>query len=101
VVSFEEKPEHPKSSFVATCLYYFPKETLGFLHKYIADPKTSKDAPGNYMRWLMQHDTVYGFALKDNNWHDIGHFEAYKEVVINELKRQDKEAIAKFSLDQN
>ncbi len=81
VVSFEEKPAKPKSTHVATCLYYLPKRTLKLLDRYIADPKTSKDAPGNYIRWLMEHDTVFGFALEDGNWHDIGHFDSYKEVV--------------------
>ena len=81
VVSFEEKPDHPKSTCVATCLYYFPKETLALLHKYVLDPKTSKDAPGNYIRWLLGEDTVYGFTLRKGHWHDIGHFDSYKEVV--------------------
>jgi glucose-1-phosphate thymidylyltransferase len=81
VVSFEEKPVHPRSSCVATCLYYFPKQTLKLLYRYAADPRTVKDAPGNYIRWLMQKDRVYGFALKKGNWHDIGHFDSYKEVV--------------------
>lgn len=81
VVSFQEKPSRPKSSCVATCLYYFPAENLPFLKKYMDDKTTSKDAPGNYIRWLMQHDRVYGYALKQGHWHDIGRFEAYQEVV--------------------
>lgn len=81
VVSFEEKPARPRSSYVATCLYYFPKETLEFLFRYAADPKTLKDAPGNYIRWLMQKSSVYGFMLGHGHWHDIGHFDSYQRVV--------------------
>ncbi len=81
VSSFEEKPARPKSTLVATCLYYFPKATLALLKKYVFDPKTSKDAPGNYIRWLFGEDRVYGFTLKQGHWHDIGHFDSYKEVV--------------------
>ncbi|PIY83931.1 MAG: hypothetical protein COX96_00210 [Candidatus Omnitrophica bacterium CG_4_10_14_0_2_um_filter_44_9] len=81
VSSFEEKPLKPKSTLVATCLYYFPLETLSLLEKYIHDPKTSKDAPGNYIRWLLGQDRAYGFTLSKGHWHDIGHFESYKEVV--------------------
>jgi glucose-1-phosphate thymidylyltransferase len=86
VSSFEEKPERPKSTLVATCLYYFPQETLSLLKKYVDDPKTSKDAPGNYIRWLCGADAVYGFVLKKGHWHDIGHFDSYKEVV-NQFNR--------------
>ncbi len=81
VSCFEEKPPKPKSTLVATCLYYFPQPTLSFLEKYILDLKTSKDAPGNYIRWLLGQDRVYGFTLSKGHWHDIGHFDSYKEVV--------------------
>ncbi len=91
VVSFEEKPKHPKSSLVATCLYYFPKATLGLLRQYVKDPSTIKDAPGNYMRWLMKKSIVYGFVLSRGHWYDIGHLDSYKEVVkqynTNTLKK--------------
>ena len=81
ITSFEEKPLEPKSTCVATCMYYFPKETLALLGKYMEDPKTKKDAPGNYIRWLMEHDSVYGVVLEEGHWHDIGHFDSYREVV--------------------
>jgi glucose-1-phosphate thymidylyltransferase len=81
VLSFEEKPLRPRTSCVATCLYFFPAATLPLLKRYMADQTTSKDAPGNYIRWLMQHDRVYGHALKEGNWYDIGRFDAYRDVV--------------------
>ncbi|HQP91078.1 MAG TPA: nucleotidyltransferase family protein [Candidatus Omnitrophota bacterium] len=87
VVSFEEKPARPKSTCVATCMYYFPKETLSLLNKYMNDPETKKDAPGNYIRWLMQNDKVFGDVIEDGRWHDIGHFDSYKEVVIQYRNR--------------
>jgi glucose-1-phosphate thymidylyltransferase len=81
VVSFEEKPDRPKASSVATCFYYFPARTLPMLERYMRDPRTPKDAPGNYIRWLMEKDKVYGFSLKQGHWFDIGHFDSYKDVV--------------------
>jgi glucose-1-phosphate thymidylyltransferase len=81
VIDFQEKPARPKSTLVATCLYYYPAETLELLEKYVLDRSTSKDAPGNYIRWLLDQDAVYGFTLKKGNWYDIGHFDSYKEVV--------------------
>jgi glucose-1-phosphate thymidylyltransferase len=81
VVSFEEKPARPQSTLVATCLYYLPKRVLALLARYMADPSTSKDAPGNFIRWLMIHDRVMGGCLARGHWFDIGHLNSYKKVV--------------------
>lgn len=81
IIGFEEKPARPKSTLAATCLYYFPRRTLTLLNAYMDDPKTSKDAPGYYIRWLLKADQVYGFALKQGHWYDIGHLDFYKDVV--------------------
>lgn len=81
VVRFEEKPDRPASTLVATCLYYFPASTLGDLKVYALDKTTSNDASGNYIRWLMERSRVYGFALKQGHWVDIGHLDSYKQVI--------------------
>lgn len=81
VTHFEEKPAKPRSTTVATCLYYFPAQTHKYLKAYVSDPLTSKDAPGNYIRWLMEKSGVFGFTLEKGHWYDIGHFDSYKEVV--------------------
>ena len=78
LVSFEEKPRSPKSSLVAICLYYFPKESLRYIFDYIED-KQNTDAPGQYIRWLYKKRPVYGFAFK-GIWHDIGHLDYYNRV---------------------
>ena len=78
---FEEKPKHPRSTLAATCLYYFPAETLPLLKSYARDETTSNDASGNYIRWLMERQEVYGFPLRQGHWFDIGHLDLYKEVV--------------------
>lgn len=83
VVMFEEKPQKPKSTLIATCLYYFPKETIKFLGRYIHDSAMSNDASGNYIRWLLKVDDVLAFVLKGTRWYDIGHLDSYKEVVAN------------------
>ncbi len=81
VGSFEEKPGHPKTALIATCLYYFPKETINFLSRYCHDRAMSNDASGNYIRWLLKVDKVRAFVLKNTHWYDIGHMDSYKEVV--------------------
>lgn len=81
VISFEEKPARPKSTLAATCLYYFPKESLAYLKEYIKDRDTSNDAPGNYIKWLMKKTGVSGFPIRRGHWFDIGHLGSYKEVL--------------------
>ncbi|MFB3919095.1 nucleotidyltransferase family protein [Candidatus Velamenicoccus archaeovorus] len=81
VVRFEEKPERPASTLVATCLYYFPASTLQDLEVYAQDKTTSNDASGNYIRWLMEKGRVYGLVLKQDHWVDIGHLDSYKQVI--------------------
>lgn len=83
VSSFEEKPDKPKSTLIATCLYYFPQETIKFLDQYFNDCAMSNDASGNYIRWLLKVDKVMAFVLKGTRWYDIGHLDSYKEVVVD------------------
>ncbi|MCK5579655.1 MAG: nucleotidyltransferase family protein [Candidatus Omnitrophica bacterium] len=78
IVSFEEKPEKPKSSLIAMCFYYLPKETLTFIHDYLV--ATGKpDKAGDYIHWLVQEKEVYGFQFR-GKWYDIGSIEAYHEA---------------------
>lgn len=83
VKCFKEKPQRPETSLVATCLYYFPRQTLGLLREYTLDERTSNDASGNYIRWLLARDEVCGHVLKRGHWYDIGHFDSYRQVVAN------------------
>lgn len=78
IISFEEKPKKPKSTLVSTCIYHFPKEKLYLLGRYFSASE-KKDAPGNYIKWLVENDEVYAFTFKDA-WYDIGSRESYEEV---------------------
>ena len=79
VLSFQEKPEAPKSTLVAMCLYHFPIEKLGLINRYLRMHKHSRDTVGLYINWLTKEDRVYGFNFKVS-WHDIGHFHTYKKL---------------------
>ncbi len=35
LIDFKEKPENPKSTLIAMCLYYFPKEKLRLIKEYL------------------------------------------------------------------
>jgi glucose-1-phosphate thymidylyltransferase len=78
VVSFEEKPQRPKSTLIAMCLYYFSKPSLKMLSQYIEESEKT-DKAGDYIRWLSEKQTVYGYQF-EGKWFDIGSLESYREA---------------------
>ena len=44
IISFQEKPKNPATSLIAMCLYYFPKQTVGFLEEYLSESKAVESA---------------------------------------------------------
>jgi glucose-1-phosphate thymidylyltransferase len=81
IASFEEKPAEPKSSLIAMCFYFLPKETLGLIGRYIKETNKA-DKAGEYIKWLKENDTVYGFTFK-GKWFDIGSIESYNDAQAN------------------
>ena len=79
VREFLEKPSHPPSSIVATCVYFFPKETLPLLKEYVEKFRAKTDAAGNYICWLLGKIKVYAFVFS-GPWLDIGQIDTYKEA---------------------
>ncbi len=81
---FVEKPKRPSTSIIATCIYFFPKESLRYFNEFI-DEEKNKDASGNYIAWLIKKTNVYGYVFK-GKWFDIGSREVLNklEVKINE-----------------
>lgn len=84
VISFQEKPKDPASSLINMCLYYFPKETLGFLAEYLKE-SNAVDAAGSYIKWLSEKKNVYGFQFS-GKWYDIGSIESLEEARAHFLK---------------
>ncbi len=70
ITEFVEKPKRPESTLAAMCIYYFPKEKLRLINTYLKTGK-DKDAPGHYISWLVENDSVYGYKL-EGEWFDIG-----------------------------
>jgi len=78
IIDFEEKPEKPKSTLVSTGIYYFPREKLRLIKRYVESQDKKLDAPGYYIGWLSRTDTVYGFKFSED-WCDIGDIESYRD----------------------
>lgn len=78
VIAFEEKPKQPTSTLVAKCLYFFSKEDLSLISKYLSSGGTT-DAPGHYIAWLCQRTPVYGYTFC-GKWYDIGNQAVYKKA---------------------
>lgn len=79
VIDFQEKPLMPKTTLVAMCLYYFPKEKLGLIREYLKKKNTKYDATGFYIDWLRKNIPIYGFVF-NGRWYDIGDPKFYKEA---------------------
>lgn len=85
VISFQEKPPRPFSSFVATGFYLYPPSVIGLIQHYLED-KNNRDAPGYFIEWLYKRTDIYGFVF-DNAWYDIGSIESYNQVNERFLKK--------------
>jgi glucose-1-phosphate thymidylyltransferase len=85
ILDFQEKPKEPKSTLAATAVYFYPKEKLKELREYM-ETDLSKDAPGNFIKWLSTKEDVYGYVFSEK-WYDIGD--------KSSLKKADKELTEK------
>jgi len=85
LLAFEEKPQNPKSSYVAMCLYYFPENKLGDIALYLGQAHNKKDEIGNYFDWLHKIEDVYAHVFK-GHWFDIGNHIVYKKAQEYFLK---------------
>ncbi|MEW6008686.1 MAG: nucleotidyltransferase family protein [Candidatus Omnitrophota bacterium] len=75
IIDFKEKPREPKSSLVAMCLYFFPKERLFLIDRYLKSNKKT-DAIGHYISWLIKKGEAYGYIFS-GEWFDIGDKKQY------------------------
>ena len=73
-VEFLEKSPAPKSTLISLGIYFFPRQKLQLIEKYIAE-KNNPDKMGFFLMWLMQHEKVLGHVYIEK-WFDIGWIEA-------------------------
>lgn len=75
VLSFEEKPEYPRSNLAAPPIYLYRSETLGAIQTYL-DEGGNPDAPGHFIPWLITQKDVYAYQFEGSRY-DIGTHESY------------------------
>ncbi|MFA7677407.1 MAG: nucleotidyltransferase family protein [Candidatus Omnitrophota bacterium] len=78
IAAFEEKPRNPFSTLAASCVYFFPRQSLSVMDRFVKSNE-NVDASGRYIAWLVKKSKVYGTVLK-GKWIDIGHFDSLKRA---------------------
>jgi len=76
IVQFQEKPKRPASTLAASCVYFFPKESIGLLDLFVSQHQNN-DAAGKYVEWVAKGSKVFGYTLT-GKWIDIGHLDSLK-----------------------
>jgi len=71
IISFEEKPKKPKSYYAAIPFYYYPKEYLSLLPKYLREGN-NPDAPGNIIPWLIKKKKLATTYVTNEKALDVG-----------------------------
>jgi glucose-1-phosphate thymidylyltransferase len=80
IIDFEEKPEKPKSTLLAPCIYIIKKQELKLIDEYIrSSPKT--DAPGYFLEYLIKKTNFYALITDGENYHDIGNLNSYLRSI--------------------
>jgi glucose-1-phosphate thymidylyltransferase len=80
IVSFEEKPQIPKSDLISTGIYMFTKDDLEKINWYMKTD-LSKEGPGYLIQYLLDFQDVYSYQFR-GEWYDIGDKKTYEELNL-------------------
>lgn len=62
IVDLEEKPQNPRSCWAVPPIYYFQRNTIPLIQRYVREGHNS-DAPGHFIAWLHRQKPVYALQL--------------------------------------
>jgi glucose-1-phosphate thymidylyltransferase len=79
VTGFSEKPLQPRSTWACPPLYILERGTLPLVAEYLGDPTHDRDAPGHFIRWLVERRPVHAFRFEGQRY-AIGDLESYERV---------------------
>ncbi|AHF81395.1 sugar phosphate nucleotidyltransferase [Thermococcus paralvinellae] len=91
VIDFEEKPARPKSTWISTGVYVFPKEVMEMVPQYLEEG--NRDSPGYFIQWLLKKGIEIHAYKFDDYWYDIGSADSYLEALKTLLKESQIEEI--------
>ena len=86
VVLFVEKDPNATSTVTAICLYYFPRNTVKLVARYLAEGN-NPDQPGRYIGWLHKQVPVYTYQIR-GRWLDIGSKETLEQANREFARKQ-------------
>jgi len=78
LVTFEEKPDNPRSTLAGIALYFYPRALLPLVGQYLAEGN-NPDQPGRLVGWLYRRTPVYAWRVP-GRWFDIGTPETLAEA---------------------
>ena len=78
LVSFEEKPQEPKSNWCTPPFYYYIDSDVEKIPTAIADG-AGTDAPGSLVAWMCKHSTIHSMVMPGKRY-DIGNLESYYQI---------------------
>jgi len=78
VISFEEKPEQPRSQYAGPPLYILKRETLPLVAEYLGSNRNS-DAPGHFIAWLAARRPLHAYLFEEPRY-SIGDEPSYRQA---------------------
>lgn len=90
IISFEEKPAHPKTTLISAGAYIFPKESSKLIDKYIKSEKT-KENPGYMIKDFVENSIPVEAFVFEDDWFDIGtpeDYEKYNEFLTTKINEK-------------
>lgn len=76
ILSYEEKPQEPRSSLAVPPFYYYTRESVSRIGEAIANG-CNVDAPGSLAAWFSNNSKVYAFDMPGKRY-DIGDLKSYE-----------------------
>lgn len=97
ILSFEEKPENPKSNFASMGIYIFNTETL---IKYIEESDIiDLDFGKHIIPKMIKEERKVFVHCYDSYWMDVGTYDSYLEANLDLIKKSEEVGINLY--DQN
>jgi len=78
ITEFEEKPENPRGTVAGIALYWFNRDALPLIGRYLAEGN-NPDQAGHLIAWLCNEVPTFGAPIK-GKWFDVGNAESLAEA---------------------